>query len=228
MLGAVVKLPDCARCTLTRADMACYRPGGKGGPGCPTLSSKKLVEEVRALYAGETREFARQAAIQEAECYAGRDETPPRLVPTKPRIVETCEFAEKMGFKRIGLAFCIGFMKEAAVVADLLEARGFEVVSVMCKAGAVAKEEIGVKDGEKIRIGGFETMCNPILQAKVLDDAGVELNVVLGLCVGHDALFLKHSEAPCTVLAVKDRVTGHNPLAAIYTVDSYFSRIKKR
>jgi uncharacterized metal-binding protein len=70
-------------------------------------------------------------------------------------------------------------------------------------------------------------MCNPILQAQVLNSEQTELNILLGLCVGHDSLFLKYAEAPCTVLAVKDRVTGHNPLAALYTLDSYYRALKK-
>jgi uncharacterized metal-binding protein len=69
-------------------------------------------------------------------------------------------------------------------------------------------------------------MCNPVYQAKLLNDEKVDLNVLLGLCVGHDSLFFKYGEAPTTVLAVKDRVTGHNPLAAIYLADSYYKRIR--
>ena len=69
-------------------------------------------------------------------------------------------------------------------------------------------------------------MCNPILQAMVLNDGKTDLNVLLGLCVGHDSLFFKYAEAPCTVLAVKDRLLGHNPLAAIYTSDSYYRSLK--
>lgn len=71
-----------------------------------------------------------------------------------------------------------------------------------------------------------ETMCNPLLQAELLNRAETEFNVLLGLCVGHDSLFLKAAKAPCTVLAVKDRVTGHNPLAAVYTLDSYYRALK--
>ena len=65
-------------------------------------------------------------------------------------------------------------------------------------------------------------MCNPLGQARALDQAGTELNLLLGLCVGHDSLFMRHSVAPVTVLAAKDRVLGHNPLAAIYMADGYY------
>ena len=69
-------------------------------------------------------------------------------------------------------------------------------------------------------------MCNPLLQAEILNHEETELNIVLGLCVGHDALFLKKAKAFCTVLAAKDRVTGHNPLAALYTLHSYYQKLK--
>lgn len=65
-------------------------------------------------------------------------------------------------------------------------------------------------------------MCNPILQAELLNEAESELNVVVGLCVGHDSLFIKYSQAPVTTLVTKDRATGHNPAAALYNMNSYF------
>ena len=67
-------------------------------------------------------------------------------------------------------------------------------------------------------------MCNPIGQALFLNEAKVDLNVILGLCVGHDTLAMKYMEAPITTLVVKDRVTGHNPVAAIYNAESYFEK----
>ena len=44
-----------------------------------------------------------------------------------------------------------------------------------------------------------------------------DFNLMLGLCVGHDSMFLKYSEALVSVIAVKDRLLGHNPLAALYS-----------
>lgn len=75
---------------------------------------------------------------------------------------------------------------------------------------------------DKVSPGEFEAMCTPVGQARALARAGTELNLLLGLCVGHDSLFMKHSVAPVTVLAVKDRVLGHNPLAAVYLADGYY------
>ncbi len=222
-------LSNCAHCTLSSNERACSNPKGKGPKGCPTLNKRKLIEETRREYGKkEISEFARQASIQEAQCYANRDQKPYIMHPTKPRIQEICEFAHKMGYARLGLVFCAGLNREGALVAQILEAQGFEVVSVVCKVGSIPKEEIGVKDDEKIRIGEYETMCNPILQAKVVNDAKTDFNVVLGLCVGHDSLFFKYAEAPTTVLAAKDRVLGHNPLGAIYTSGSYYSKLKRK
>jgi uncharacterized metal-binding protein len=148
------------------------------------------------------------------------------MQPTKTRIVETCEFARKMGYQRLGLAFCVGLVKEARLVTGILESHGFEVVSVLCKAGRTAKEVIGLDESEKIFQGTDEAMCNPIYQATVLNHEKSQFNVLLGLCVGHDALFFKYAKAPTTVLAVKDRVTGHNPLAAVYLSESYYQKVR--
>jgi uncharacterized metal-binding protein len=100
------------------------------------------------------------------------------------------------------------------------------VASVCCKVGSIPKEEIGLTDEEKIHPGQFEALCSPIGQAQLLNAAGTGLNVLVGLCVGHDSLFFRHSEAPVTVLVAKDRVTGHNPAAVLYTSHSYYSRLK--
>lgn len=221
-------LPDCAKCSLKREERACQSEGGKGPAFCPTLNMTDSVERGRKPYKRpEIGEFARQASLQEAEGYMNRDVTPYLRYPVKPRLEETYEFATRMGYRRLGIAFCIGLRAEAAILSRILESRGFEVVSVVCKVGCVPKEEIGISDGEKVRPGTFEVMCNPVTQAEVLNDAATDLNIVLGLCVGHDSLFFMHSKAPVTVLAAKDRVLGHNPLAALYTSGSYYERLLK-
>ena len=217
-------LSDCASCAFTPKEKICMSPKGKGSKACPTLGKKKLAGQAQKNYQkADVREFARQASIQEGECYAGRDKRPYVMHPTKPRIQEICEFARKMGYTRLGLVFCIGLYREAAVVARILQNQGLETVSVVCKVGSIPKEEIGVKDSEKIFIGQYESMCNPILQAEIVNEAKTDFNILLGLCVGHDSLFFKYAEAPTTVLAVKDRVTGHNPLASIYLSGNYYS-----
>jgi len=107
-------------------------------------------------------------------------------------------------------------------VSRVLRANGFAVDSVACKNSSLPKEVLSLTDDDKVTPGEFEAMCNPIGQARALARAGTELNLLVGLCVGHDSLFMRHSVAPVTVLAVKDRILGHNPLAAVYLADGYY------
>jgi uncharacterized metal-binding protein len=176
--------------------------------------------------AGAIAEFARQASIQEAECYVGRGTRPYVLHPTKTRIQETAEFARRMGYRRLGVAFCAGLHDEARTLVGILEAQGFEVVSVVCKVGGTPKEAIGLGDDQKVRVGEFESMCSPIAQAAVLNAERTDFNILVGLCVGHDSLFLRHSNALCTVLVAKDRVLAHAPAAALHTANSYYPWLK--
>jgi uncharacterized metal-binding protein len=67
-----------------------------------------------------------------------------------------------------------------------------------------------------------------VAQARILNAEGMEMNIIMGLCVGHDMLFSKHSQAPVTTLVVKDRVTGHNPAAVLYGQSFYYKRLQKR
>lgn len=139
-----------------------------------------------------------------------------------PRLKETIQFCKSMGYHRIGMAFCKGLRKEAKVVADLLRHHGFEVVSVICKTGGYSKERIGIPEECKIHPGQYEPMCNPIAQAKLLNAQNTEFNIAVGLCVGHDSMFYKYSEAMVTTLVAKDRVLAHNPCGAIYCAEGYY------
>lgn len=141
------------------------------------------------------------------------------------RVEEIVEFANRIGAKKIGIATCAGLIEEAKIFADILTAKGLDYYSAICKVGAVDKTEIGILEEEKIRPGNHESMCNPILQARLLNYHKTDLNVIIGLCVGHDSLFMKYSEAIVTTLITKDRVTGHNPAVALYTAHSYYKRL---
>jgi len=221
-------LPGCARCPIEARDRLCQKEDGKSPKYCPTMNNQESISKaLTELKKPDVLEFARQASIQEGEGYGDKELGYERIKPIKPRIMETIEFAQKMSFQRLGFVFCIGLREEAKVVEKLFASEGFEVVSAVCKLGRTPKESIGIQDDQKIRIGSFESMCNPVAQAFVLNDEQTEFNIVMGLCVGHDSLFLKYSDAPCTVLAAKDRLLGHNPLAAVYTIDSYYRSLKQ-
>jgi uncharacterized metal-binding protein len=204
----------------------CRVEDGEGPAFCPTKNHQDRIQEALKEYErSDVDEFARMASIQESECYANRHIQPYVLHPVKPRVQEICEFAKRMGYSRLGVAFCAGLHSEARALNHVLETQGFEVVSVICKVGGTPKEAIGLKEEEKIRIGEFESMCSPIVQATILNEQNTDLNILVGLCVGHDSLFFKYSKAPTTVLIAKDRVLGHNPAAALYTQGSYYARL---
>jgi uncharacterized metal-binding protein len=120
---------------------------------------------------------------------------------------------------------CISFVDHARTLSGILESHGFEVASAACKNGGVPKERLGLRDEDKVRPGTFEPMCNPISQAELLNHAGCELNVILGLCVGHDSLFSRYARGLVTTLVTKDRVLAHNPIGALELADTYFQRV---
>jgi uncharacterized metal-binding protein len=226
------KFPQCAHCPTK----ACEKRGsiaaekqipGKTPAFCPMTLMPNVYPEAMVEYdKPAVKEFARKASLQEFQCY---ERLPDGLRTRLTRIEETIQFARKCGYKRLGLACCGGLAYEAGLLAEILEKNGFEVVSVQCKTGAVPKERIGIKPEEKIAGPEmWETMCNPIAQAMIINKSKVDMAIMMGLCVGHDTLFIKYCEPPLTVIAVKDRVLGHNPLAALYAGNTYYRRLKDK
>ncbi len=231
--------PMCAKCAKRICDMH-NRVGTEPPPieeapsFCPMKLKPEVIKKAVAEYERpDIKELARLASLQEAECYEwvatgikGRTG-----IRTKfPRVEETIQFAHKMGYHKLGIAFCLGVGGEARILDKMLENHGFQVVSVCCKAGRFDKEIIGLKREETI--GGpkgklyYESMCSPITQAEILNSENVDLAILLGLCVGHDTLFIRYCKVPMTVLAAKDRVFGHNPMAAIYLSSApYYGRL---
>ncbi len=215
---------ECAKCTK----VVCNTEHSLEGPSnCPTKTKSDVIKQaVREYDKPEIKEFARQASIQEFECYM---KLPEGMTPRNPRVEEVIQFARKMGYEKLGIAFCGGLRAEAKVLTTILENRGFNVVSVCCKAGAIPKGKIGLTEEQKIAGPGvWESMCNPITQAEILNDEGTEFNIAVGLCVGHDALFFKYAHAPTTVLIAKDRVFGHNPVAGLYLSGSYYRKLLRK
>nr|QNO55509.1 hypothetical protein BHOFGHMF_00026 [Methanosarcinales archaeon ANME-1 ERB7] len=175
---------NCAGCKAK----TCYK-----GKDCT-----KIAEDVKIVYKGDALNSLRVATRIESRYYM-----------KKNRIEELILYAKEMNYKRLGVAFCIGMEKEAEIICDLLS-QYFDVSSVCCKVCGIDKSYFELerlhKDAEE------EAMCNPIGQAMILNNEKTDLNIILGLCIGHDTLFTKYSEAPVTTLAVKDRVLAHNPL----------------
>jgi uncharacterized metal-binding protein len=129
------------------------------------------------------------------------------------RIDEVMEYARIRGMTKLGIATCYALMPESRSLTDILESNGFNVVSVSCLCGEVNPKDMGMPG---------DIFCNPILQAEVLNNEKTALNIMVGLCVGHDILFLRHCKGETTPLVVKDRSTGHNPVAALYQNQGFF------
>jgi uncharacterized metal-binding protein len=126
------------------------------------------------------------------------------LDPRIDRVHEIIEYALEAKIKRIGIANCTTFNKEAEMLAEELAQAGFEVETVNCKFGRVPFNDL---------LEGYKgTSCNPVGQAKYLENKNTELNIMMGLCVGHDILFNSKSKAPVTPLLVKDRKRAHHTL----------------
>jgi uncharacterized metal-binding protein len=207
--------PSCAYCPPTLR--ACrHGESDVRGPGfCPSKVDDDGIDCARAKYDDPfVARVAQASAIVEAEGYC-----------RWTRVEEVVQLAKRLGFTKLGIATCISFVDLAHVLSAIFESHGFEVASVACKNGGVPKEALGLSDDQKIRPGTYEAMCNPVSQAELLNRAGCELNVVLGLCVGHDSLFFKHSDGLATTLVAKDRVLAHNPVGALQLADTYFQRV---
>ncbi len=138
------------------------------------------------------------------------------------RVEETIEFAKRMGYKKIGIATCAGLVRESRTLAKILRHHGFEVVGAVCKTSAISKAELGIP--KECEHSGKNT-CNPVRQARYLNEQACDLKIVMGLCVGHDILFSKYVQGPVTTLVVKDRVLGHNSVVALYQTNTFYRKL---
>lgn len=129
------------------------------------------------------------------------------LNPKIDRVDEIIAYCKEAGIKKIGIANCISFNKQTERLKSVLTSNDFEVENVHCKLGRVKFNEL---------LPGYKgTSCNPAGQAEYLAEQGTELNIMLGLCLGHDIIFNSKSKAPVTPLVIKDRKHKHNPLEAL-------------
>lgn len=202
---------SCADCGV----MNCLTRKGKYPEFCPTAElTEEEINEVAALY--EKSRVNKKVAVIAAEIEG-------EFYGKYTRVEEIIEFARRIGAKKIGIATCVGLIEESRIFARILRLNGFEVYGISCKVGSQNKVDIGVRE-EYTCITG-PVMCNPIMQAKLLAKAKVDLNVVVGLCVGHDSLFYKYAKGLTTTLITKDRLLAHNPAGALYQARAYYKKL---
>lgn len=127
------------------------------------------------------------------------------------RIEEIMNFARGANFKRIGIAHCITFGYEAQVLKNYFS-KYFEVYTVDCKYGRLPKKDL-------LGGAGGRVLCNPAGQADFLNEKNTDLNISMGLCVGHDMIFSKASHGLVTNLFDKDFTNNNNPAQAIADIE---------
>jgi len=228
--------PSCAKCSAVwqkSGTTNCWSGDPLTAPprpaNCPSSTNCEIINQSFAKYTEDSDDarLALVAAQVEGLCYKpvpGSDAVNARWT----RVEDTIALAKLMGWKKIGIATCIGLLYESDQLTTILKAQGFAPISVCCKAGKIDKLELGLKEKDKVRPGTFEPACNPIAQAELCNAAGTEMNLIVGLCVGHDMLFAKYSKAPVSTLVCKDRVTGHNPVSVLYGQNFYYKRLQKQ
>jgi len=226
------KSPRCDLCAV----MACWpkEPEDilKGPNDCPTKNYPDTVAKAKEIYLNDP--LHRKLQLVGARLEGMSSQTPPggrEINMALTRLEELIMFCKMMGYKKIGFAHCVGCIGEAKILSEIFQARGFETVQVNCKVGGIEKGEIGIEEDEKVRMYTFETICNNIAQALILNEEKTDLNVIVGLCLGHDISFTLTSKAPVTTFIVKDRRLAHNPAAALYQgyppCNFYYGRMGK-
>ena len=207
--------PQCVKCTILRCSTK--ETNKKVPPSCPTEKYPDLIKETTEKYMLPENEAINQGWLGLMGKVFNPDK--PREALSWTRVDEIMEYAKIRGMKRLGIATCYALMSESRFLSDILESNGFEVVSISCLCGEVSPQDVGMPGN---------ILCNPIMQAEVLNREKTDLNMMVGLCLGHDILFLRHCKAETTPLIVKDRALGHNPVAALYLSQGYYQNRFKR
>lgn len=173
---------ECAKCKY----FACRRGRPDAAPDeCPMHGVFPAFDD---LYSDpEAMRMAQRSALVEGVGYGRWN-----------RLREIAEFAERMDFRRIGIAYCPDMAREAVLAATYLRSHLLDV-----------------------RLPPEEYDCDPLGQATLFGRIRTQLNVVAGMCVGHEAVFTRASRAPLTGLIARDERFRHNPAAALYTADTY-------
>ncbi len=191
----------CSACTKVE----CRRGYPQGIPSyCMATGFHDVVERTKKEY----------SAPEVADIYKASGRVVAGGYGKWPRIREAIEFARELKLTKVGFASCVALLDELRLISELFTGAGFDIVSAACQVGRVPPQERGLDMDITDTRGLF---CNPIAQAEILNSEGTQLNFILGLCMGHDVIFTRHSKAPVSTLIVKDRVTGNNPSAALHS-----------
>ncbi|MFX1353736.1 MAG: DUF1847 domain-containing protein, partial [Promethearchaeota archaeon] len=187
----ILEDPTCYKCDC-RNHCAIGKPS-KELENCPVKTSPDIQKKALELY--ETDEFLKKSNI--AATIANSQGSVPRLK-------DTIEYAKRMGFRKLGIASCGALQTETKKTVEILQHYGFKVSSVSCPTGVNKKINTEIPEEFKhYSEKGYNfdfISCNPVAQALLLNKAKTEMNIIIGLCVGHDVTFTYLSEAPVITL----------------------------
>jgi uncharacterized metal-binding protein len=180
----------------------CIKGGNNFPKQCPTVLQSKIAIESKDIYI-ENKIINNIMKISD---------TLPRneIKEYRSRFDEIILFIKEMRINKLGVAFCTGLSDEAGKFIELFKNEEIKIIPVCCRVGAVDKNEIGIKKSDH-----FISTCNPITQAEILNSEKTDLNIVIGLCVGHDVIFNKYIKGLTTTLIVKDRKYNNCPVKAL-------------
>ena len=187
----------CAECRAK----ACVR-GGDYPPNCPSAQAEQQVRAALAQTLADP--WTRQVLTAAAATPRHEDGT------VRTRVEELIVFCRQMGYTTLGVAFCVSLARETNALSARLHEAGFRVVPVCCTVGGMTLADFGVTQAEKPHAA-----CNPLAQAEILNAQQTDVNILVGLCVGHDILFARNSYSPVTTLVVKDRALKHHAVDAL-------------
>ncbi len=174
------EIPDCINCidkSCLVGEKCTYQSAARSGN--PTSEQHDMLEVSHDISAEEIRQLC--------------------------RLSELVYFCLEMGYKRIGIAFCVDLLEPARTLTRVLS-RFFTVFPVCCRINQETSEN-----------GAVAQTCNPVGQAAYLNKAKTDINVIIGLSVGADCVFNQLSEVPVTTLFVKDKALANNPIGAVYS-----------
>jgi len=194
---------DCLACL----DRACMR-----GKSCPNNISKIAAIELP----DQELKHMLEASVDIA-CESER---------TLCRLSELIYFCLEMKYKRLGVAYCTDLQEPAEILVRLLR-RFFDVFPVCCKVeGSRISNPPNFEGGKRTSEKGNDIACNPWGQAAILNHEKTDLNIMIGICMGADCIFMQASQAPVTTLFVKDKSLANNPIGALYS-DYYLEEAAK-
>ena len=179
------------------------RPDG-APPDCPSRTAPSILDKAREDYQNPGTEAQRLYQAFGRLIHTGGAK--------KSRLEHIVDFCRSLEISTMGIASCLRYIKEVHYLRNLFEEQGWRSHVAICKVGGFTVSDIAVeKDTDWI-------VCNPLGQAYLLNDLNCEVNVTLGLCMGHEMIFNHYSQGYVTNLIVKEKISCERSLDTLHRI----------